>query len=139
MATKKNTAAGPGLGAAGSHQGKGLTPDDYEAMIEDSAEGTLEELLGVSPEQARRLDAEIAAKTEQAERDIASALDARVNFRWGRGQVATIKRAADLVGVPYQTYMKVVLFRQALADIQAAGVAVTAPARKPQRNKSQHA
>jgi len=29
-----------------------------------------------------------------------------------------VKRAAALMGVPYQTYLKQVVFRQALADIE---------------------
>jgi predicted DNA binding CopG/RHH family protein len=53
----------------------------------------------------------------QADREVE---EARVNFRWGSKQVAVIKKAADLAGVPYQTYMKTVLFRQALADLAEA-------------------
>ena len=132
MATKgKLSSEGPG--AAGSHRGRGLTPDDYEAMTEDQAEGTLEELLGVTPERAREWDAEISARGEQSERDIASSLDARVNFRWGRAQVATVKRAADMAGVPYQTYIKLVTYRQAIADLQAADAMSVTPPQSPGR------
>jgi nitrogen fixation NifU-like protein len=46
--------------------------------------------------------------------------EARVNFRWGPKQVEVVKRAAALIGVPYQTYMKEAIFRQAIADIEAA-------------------
>ena len=38
----------------------------------------------------------------------------------GREQIAVVKRAAALMGVPYQTYLKQVVFKQALADIQQA-------------------
>jgi predicted DNA binding CopG/RHH family protein len=31
-----------------------------------------------------------------------------------------VKRAAAIIGVPYQTYLKQVVFKQALADIEHA-------------------
>ncbi len=68
-------------------------------------------------ELAPEADARARALIEQAERDIE---ETRVNFRWGRLQVDTVKRAAALAGVPYQTYIKQVLFRQAVADLRAA-------------------
>lgn len=63
------------------------------------------------------LGAKARALIEQAERDIE---ETRVNFRWGKVQVDTVKRAAALAGVPYQTYIKQVAFRQAVADLRAA-------------------
>ena len=60
------------------------------------------------------LDKRIRAMTELAERDIR---ETRVNFRWGPRQLATVKHAARILGVPYQTYIKQVVFRQAIADI----------------------
>ena len=42
----------------------------------------------------------------------------RMQIRWGLKQVALVKRAAKLIGVPYQTYIKQVLFHQALRDIE---------------------
>jgi predicted DNA binding CopG/RHH family protein len=69
------------------------------------------------------LDAKVRAMIAQADQDIE---DARVNFRWGKAQVDVVKRAAGIIGVPYQTYIKQVVFRQALADIQASsGIVVT--------------
>jgi predicted DNA binding CopG/RHH family protein len=53
----------------------------------------------------------------EAEREIAAGT---VTFRWGREQIAVVKRAAALMGIPYQTYLKQVVFRQALADIEHA-------------------
>jgi predicted DNA binding CopG/RHH family protein len=53
----------------------------------------------------------------EADREIAAGT---VTLRWGKEQIAVVKRAAGLMGVPYQTYMKQVVFRQALADIQQA-------------------
>jgi predicted DNA binding CopG/RHH family protein len=51
----------------------------------------------------READAEIASRT--------------VTLRWGKRQIDTVKRAAALMGVPYQTYLKLVVYRQAVADI----------------------
>lgn len=66
------------------------------------------------------LDAKLEAMEEETEREVASRpLDgARVNFRWGREQLAFVKRAAAVMGVPYQTYIKQAAFRQAAADLQ---------------------
>ncbi len=48
-----------------------------------------------------------------------------VNFRWGREQVAIVKRAARAMGLPYQVYIKHVVLKQALADLQAISQATT--------------
>lgn len=53
----------------------------------------------------------------EADRDIAAGT---VTLRWGREQIAVVKRAAALIGVPYQTYLKQVVFKQAIADIEHA-------------------
>lgn len=53
----------------------------------------------------------------EADREIAAG---SVTLRWGRDQIAVIKRAAALMGVPYQTYLKQVVFKQALSDIERA-------------------
>ncbi len=63
------------------------------------------------------VDAKARALIDQAEREIE---ETRVNFRWGKLQVDTVKRAAALAGVPYQTYIKQIVFRQAVADLRAA-------------------
>ena len=59
----------------------------------------------------------VEAAVGHADRELA---EARVNFRWGLPQVEVIKRAADLAGVPYQTYIKQVVFRQAVEDLKSA-------------------
>lgn len=53
----------------------------------------------------------------EADRELAAG---SVTLRWGRDQIAVVKRAAALMGVPYQTYLKQVVFKQALADIEHA-------------------
>lgn len=54
---------------------------------------------------------------EEADRDLAAAT---VTLHWGKIQIAVVKRAAAIIGVPYQTYLKQVVFRQAVADIEHA-------------------
>ena len=54
---------------------------------------------------------------EEADREVAAGT---VTLRWGKNQIAVVKRAARILGVPYQTYLKQVVFRQALADIEQA-------------------
>jgi predicted DNA binding CopG/RHH family protein len=73
------------------------------------------------------LPADIAARAAvaiaQADREIEAS---RVNFRWGPAQVEVVKRAAQLAGVPYQTYIKQVVWRQAVEDIKdAASIGLT--------------
>lgn len=63
------------------------------------------------------LDRKVREMTTIADQDVA---ETRVNFRWGVPQLATVKRAAATMGVPYQSYIKQVLIRQALADLQMA-------------------
>ncbi len=67
---------------------------------------------------------EVVSRLEaEADRELATR---SVTLRWGRGQIAVVKRAAAILGVPYQTYLKQVVFRQAVADIEHAE-AVLAP------------
>jgi predicted DNA binding CopG/RHH family protein len=62
----------------------------------------------------------IAAMIEQAEHDIAMDLsDVRVAFRWNREPLSVVKRAAALIGVPYQTYLKQTVFEKAVRDLEA--------------------
>jgi predicted DNA binding CopG/RHH family protein len=72
--------------------------------------------IELSQEMASRVNTAI----EQAEQDLAITSEVRVNFRWGASQLAAVKRAADLMGVPYQTYIKVAVYRQAMADLRGA-------------------
>ena len=55
-----------------------------------------------------------------------------ITLRWGERQIAVVKRAAAILGVPYQTYLKQVVFRQALNDIEHAE-AVLGPERQSRR------
>ena len=69
-----------------------------------------------------RLEAEAEADDEIA--------TGSITLRWGKGQIAVVKRAAAILGVPYQTYLKQVVFRQAVDDIEHAE-AVLGPKRRP--------
>lgn len=70
-------------------------------------------------------DPEVAALVTRleaaADRELAAGT---VTLRWGREQIAVVKRAAALIGVPYQTYLKQVVFKQAVADIEHAEAAL---------------
>ena len=46
--------------------------------------------------------------------------EARIFFRWNKKQLNLVKEAAKLIGIPYQTYIKTVLFKQSLEDIKKA-------------------
>lgn len=61
------------------------------------------------------LDALVERQIAIAEEEIKQS---RMQIRWGQSQVEVIKQAAKLMDIPYQTYAKQVLFRQALEDIE---------------------
>jgi predicted DNA binding CopG/RHH family protein len=63
-------------------------------------------------------DAEILEMLEQAERDAEQeGAQVRVNFRWGAEQLALVKEAARVQGLPYQIYIKKALYDRASADL----------------------
>lgn len=47
----------------------------------------------------------------------------RLSMRWPRASLDTVRRAARLHGVPYQTYVKQVAVRQAITDLKDAAAA----------------
>jgi len=65
-------------------------------------------------------DKRITAMIEQADREIE---ETRVSFRWGKEQLAVVKQVAEIMGVPYQTFIKMCVYQRALdvlKDVQAA-------------------
>ena len=68
---------------------------------------------------ARETDPKTLQLLDEAERELESH-EMRVNIRWGRDQVHVVKRAAALLDVPYQVYIKHLVMRQAIADVEAA-------------------
>lgn len=66
-------------------------------------------------------DVETSEMVTRMEQEADSEMLSRtVTLRWGQDQIDVVKRAAAIIGVPYQTYLKQVVFRQALADIEQA-------------------
>ncbi|MBI4534375.1 MAG: hypothetical protein HY711_10565 [Candidatus Melainabacteria bacterium] len=85
-----------------------MAKEDYE--IEDLGEVELDP----------GLDAKVNRMTAEADKEIE---DARVSFRWGKEQLAIVRQAADKMGVPYQTFIKMCVYQHALdvlKDVQAA-------------------
>ena len=70
----------------------------------------------MDPTTSARVDAMISA----ADREHS---ETRVNFRWGKEQLALVKKTAELMGVPYQTYIKQVVYRQCLLDLKTSAEA----------------
>jgi len=64
------------------------------------------------------MDALTAAKVDLMIAQADDELETRINFRWGKSQLALVKKVAGLMGVPYQTYIKQVLYRQAQEDLR---------------------
>jgi len=65
-------------------------------------------------ELSEEITALVNKKITEAEADIK---EIRINFRWGSEQLEVVKRAAALMGVPYQTYIKQIVFRQSIQDL----------------------
>ena len=71
-------------------------------------------------------DAEVSELVSRLEAEADNEIAAgTVTLRWGKEQIGVVKRAAAILGVPYQTYLKQVVFRQALADIEQAGAVLS--------------
>jgi len=60
----------------------------------------------------------------EADREI---MAATVTLRWAKPQIDVVKSAAAIMGVPYQTYLKQVAFKQAVADIEQSKRALAKP------------
>jgi predicted DNA binding CopG/RHH family protein len=53
---------------------------------------------------------------QQAEEDIEAA---RVSFRWTKNHVDLVKTVANAIGIPYQTYIKQIIYKQAVQDLKS--------------------
>ncbi len=53
----------------------------------------------------------------EAEKEL---VECHVNFRWQKEQLDLVKQAAAQIGIPYQTYIKLCVFRQAKQDLVTA-------------------
>lgn len=71
------------------------------------------------PEEEYIMDSAMSEKIErmidQADKELE---EARVNFRWGKEQLDLVKTVATMMGVPYQTYIKQVVYKQCLEDLK---------------------
>lgn len=66
-----------------------------------------------------KTNAKVSRMIAEADAEIEAA---RVTFRWGKEQLDLVKKAADSIGVPYQTFLKLAVYQQALdvlKDVQA--------------------
>lgn len=77
---------------------------NFETEMED---------LGVQ-ELTPELDEKINVMIEEADKEF---LDSRVNMRWPQKQLEIAKKAASLVGIPYQIYIRDSVFRRAMEDL----------------------
>ena len=68
----------------------------------------------------RESDPDALRLLEEHDREHEAAGEMRVNIRWGREQVRLIKRVAAILDVPYQLYIKQVVMRQVIVDLQDA-------------------
>ena len=66
-------------------------------------------------EEEEEEDKRITEKIAEAEKELE---ETRVSFRWGKDQLAIVKRAADLMGIPYQTFLKLAVYEHALAVLK---------------------
>lgn len=78
---------------------------DFENEMED---------LGVQ-ELTPELDQKINEMIELADKEVS---EARVNIRWQKEQLDLVKKAAALIGIPYQIYIKDIVFRKSVEDIK---------------------
>jgi predicted DNA binding CopG/RHH family protein len=64
-------------------------------------------------------DAKVNRMIAEADKEIE---ETRVSFRWGKEQLAVVREAAEKMGVPYQTFIKMSVYQRALdvlKDVQA--------------------
>lgn len=65
--------------------------------------------------------------------------EARIFFRWNKKQLNLVKEAAALSGVPYQTYIKMVLYNQSIRDIKESKETLNKNNNKKTKNKKEYA
>ncbi len=69
--------------------------------------------IELSPEE----DQKVTEMIEAAEQELEAT---RVSFRWNKESLQIVKLAAELIGVPYQTFMKQVVFEHAIQVLKDA-------------------
>lgn len=110
----------------------GSGPDAFKALGLGTPEYGGGEDLG--PEQRAHLDRQV----EQAERDIDAkfGLTTSITIRWTPEALSDVKAAARRAGVPYQTWLKVVAHKEALAQLSAAKMTASRAAKENRATRS---
>lgn len=67
--------------------------------------------IDMPPELTDKVEAMIAQADEEDEQ-------ARINFRWSKEALEIVRQAANLMGIPYQTFIKQTVFEHALSIIK---------------------
>jgi predicted DNA binding CopG/RHH family protein len=65
---------------------------------------------------SREQDSQIRKRIQRAEEELTAT---NVNFRWHKEQLEVVRKVAEMMGISYQTYIKMVVYKQALVDLQA--------------------
>lgn len=113
---KTKTAIAPGSLAGRAEEIERLLATASSADVESF------ETEGLSPEEARAAEKELARQLASAESDDQER-EERVGLRWAKSPLRVVQKAALLAGVPYQTYVKMAAYRQALSDLKDAAIA----------------
>jgi predicted DNA binding CopG/RHH family protein len=61
------------------------------------------------------IDAKVNKMIEQADKELE---ETRINIRWQKAQLGLIKKAAAMIGIPYQIYIRDIVFRKSIEDIE---------------------
>lgn len=69
--------------------------------------------IELSPEEDQR----ISTMIDEAEQELEAT---RVSFRWNKESLQVVRLAAQLIGVPYQTFMKQVVYEHAMKVLKDA-------------------
>ena len=70
------------------------------------------------------LDEKTSALVDQMTAEADAELDeTRICFRWGKEQLELVKKAANTIGVPYQTFLKLAVYQHAIDVLKDAHVA----------------
>jgi predicted DNA binding CopG/RHH family protein len=82
--------------------------------LKDFDESEIEDLgiESIPPE----VDEKVKRMIAEAEEDLIE--EARVNIRWQKAQLVLIKKAAAMIGIPYQIYIRDIVFRKSVEDIE---------------------
>lgn len=61
------------------------------------------------------IDQKVTKMIAEAEEDFK---EARVNIRWQKQQLDLIKKVSGMIGIPYQIYIRDIVFRKTVEDLE---------------------